>query len=143
MATTSIPLYSMSGDLITTFTSDELEFCSVSTLVEDMEQDECRGVPGARHHASYHKIFVERYCLIIGERILQGHEDVLTCINDPTSAGKHFMLYKKPVSPRTVADKIREIQIVEVTVIHRNIINKIIFQSTPTRIYNGKTIIEV
>ena len=105
----------MSGDLITTFTSDELEFCSVSTLVEDMEQDECRGVPGARHHESYEEVFVERYFLIIGERILQGHEDVLTCINDPTSAGKRLMLYKKPVSPRTVADKIRKIEMVSLS----------------------------
>ena len=48
---------------------------------------------------------MERYFLIIGERILQGHEDVLTCINDPTSAGKRLMLYKKPVSPRLVAQK--------------------------------------
>ena len=105
---TSIQMYSMSGDVLTTFTADDLEDCNVYTLVEDMEQDECRGVPGARHHASYPEIFVERYCLIIGERILQGHEDVLPCINDPTSAGKRLMLYKKPVSPRTVKDKCRE-----------------------------------
>ena len=96
----------MSGDVITTFTADALEDCRVDYLVDAMEQDECRGVPGARHHASYPEIFVERYCLIIGERILQGHEDLLACINDPTSAGKRLMLYKKPVSPRTVADMI-------------------------------------
>ena len=91
MATT-IPLYSMSGDVITTFTTDELEFCNVNTLVELMEHNECRGVPGAR------TIFVERFFLIIGERVLEDHEDLLACINDPTSAGKRLMLYKKPVS---------------------------------------------
>ena len=101
----------MSGEVVTTFTADELEFCSVNTLVEDMEQDECRGVPGARHHASYPEIFVERYCLIIGERILQGHEDLLACINDPTSAGKRLMLYKIPVSPRLVAEQSQEMWI--------------------------------
>ena len=109
MATTSIPLYSMSGDVITTFTADALEDCRVDYLVDAMEQDWVTDVPGARHHESYEEVFVERYFLIIGERILQGHEDVLTCINDPTSAGKRLMLYKKPVSPRTVADKCREI----------------------------------
>ena len=45
MATTSIPLYSMSGDVITTFTADELECCRVHVAVATMEQDECRGVP--------------------------------------------------------------------------------------------------
>ena len=102
----------MSGDVITTFTADALEDCRVDYLVDAMEQDWVTDVPGARHHESYEEVFVERYFLIIGERILQGHEDALTCINDPTSAGKRLMLYKKPVSPRTVADKIREIQIV-------------------------------
>ena len=115
MATTSIPLYSMSGDVITTFTADALEDCRVDYLVDAMEQDWVTDVPGARHHESYEEVFVERYFLIIGERILQGHEDVLTCINDPTSAGKRLMLYKKPVSPRTVADKVREIQIVSLS----------------------------
>ena len=105
MATT-IPLYSMSGDVITTFTSDELEFCSVSTLVDLMEQDECRGVPGARCDET--GTMCERFFLIIGERILEGREDLLTCINDPTSVGKRLMLYKKPVSPRTVKEKCRE-----------------------------------
>ena len=108
MATTSIPLYSMSGDVITTFTADELADCTVEEAVQAMEEDECRGVPGARCHERYEEVFVERYFLIIGERILQGHEDVLTCINDPTSAGKRLMLYKKPVSPRTVKVKCRE-----------------------------------
>ena len=92
----------MSGDVITTFPADVLEDLRVDTLVEDMEQDQCMGVPGARYDETT-RVFLERYVLIIGERILQGHEDVLTCINDPTSAGKRLMLYKKPESPRTVA----------------------------------------
>ena len=94
----------MSGDVITTFTTDELEFCNVNTLVELMEHNECRCVPGARCDET-DTIFVERFFLIIGERILEDHEDLLACINDPTSAGKRLMLYKKPVSPRLVADK--------------------------------------
>ena len=91
----------MSGDVITTFPADALEDLRVDTLVWRMEQDKCIGVPGARYDETT-LVFLERYFLIIGERILQGHEDVLTCINDPTSAGKRLMLYKKPVSPRTV-----------------------------------------
>ena len=92
----------MSGDVITTFTADALADCTVDVAVEAMEQDECRGVPGARYDETT-RVFLERYVLIIGERILQDQQDVLTCINAPTSAGKRLMLYKKPVSPRTVA----------------------------------------
>ena len=95
MATT-IPLYSMSGDVITTFTSDELEFCSVNTLVEDMEYNECRGVPGARCDET-DTIFVERFFLIIGERILGEEELVVDCLSDTTNAGKRLILYKKPI----------------------------------------------
>ena len=96
----------MSGDVITTFPADVLEDLRVDTLVEDMEQDKCIGVPGARYDETT-RVFLERYVLIIGHedsrvRILQGHEDVLTCINDPTNAGKRPMLYKKPVSPNSV-----------------------------------------
>ena len=95
--TAEIPLYSMSGEKITTFTRDDLAEVDVGELVDDMEQDECIGVPGARTDAT-DQIFVERYFLIIGERVLEGHEDVLACIDDPRSAGKHLMLYKRPVS---------------------------------------------
>ena len=104
----------MSGDVITTFTADDLEDLRVDTLVWRMEQDKCIGVPGARY-TEPQKVFVERYFLVIGERVLRGHEDILTCINDPTSAGKRLMLYKKPVSPRTVADKIRKIEMVSLS----------------------------
>ena len=96
----------MSGDVITMFTSRQLEGLRVDTLVWPMEQDECIGVPGARYDEETKWGFAERYFLVIGERVLRGHEDILTCINDPTSAGKRLMLYKKPVSPRTVADMI-------------------------------------
>ena len=47
MATT-IPLYSMSGDVITTFTADALEDCRVDYLVDAMEQDWVTDVPGPR-----------------------------------------------------------------------------------------------
>ena len=108
----------MSGDVITTFPADVLEDLRVGTLVWRMEQDECIGVPGARC-TEPEKVFVEQYLLVIGERVLRAHEDILTCINDPTSAGKRLMLYKKPVSPRTVADKIREIEIVSLRTVER------------------------
>ena len=105
----------MSGDVITTFTADDLEDLRVDSFIEILKQGECMGVPGARYDETT-RVFLERYVLIIGERILQGHEDVLTCINDPTSAGKRLMLYKKPVSPRTVAAlKARAIQIVSLS----------------------------
>ena len=105
----------MSGDVLTTFTADDLEDLLVDTLVDDMEQDQCMGVPGARYDETTH-MFLERYVLIIGERILQDQQDVLTCINAPTSAGKRLMLYKKPVSPRTVAAlKARAIQSVSLS----------------------------
>ena len=105
MATTSIPLYSMSGDVITTFTADELADCTVDVAVKAMEQDRCIGVPGARYDEETQWGFAERYFLVIGERVLRGHEDTLTCINDPTSAGKRLMLYKKPLSWRQLKQK--------------------------------------
>ena len=82
----------MSGDVITTFPAHVLDALFVDTLVWHMEQDKCSGVPGARYDETS-RVFLERYFLIIGERILQGHEDVLTCINDPHNAGKRLMLY--------------------------------------------------
>ena len=88
----------MSGDVITTFPADVLEDLRVDTLVWRMEQNKCIGVPGARYDEETQWGFAERYFLVIGERVLRGHEDILTCINDPTSAGKRLMLYKKPVS---------------------------------------------
>ena len=94
----------MSGDVITTFTADELADCTVDVAVEAMEQDECRGVPGARCDETGY-FFVERYFLIVGERLLEGHEDLLTCINDPTSVDKRLMLYKKPLSRRQLEKK--------------------------------------
>ena len=93
----------MSGDVITTFTADELADCTVDVAVETMEQDECRGVPGARYDET--GTMCERFFLIIGERILEGREDLLTCINDPTSVGKRLMLYKKPLSRRELEKK--------------------------------------
>ena len=104
----------MSGDVITTFTADDLEDLSVDTFIDILQQGQGKGVPGARYDETTH-VFLERYVLIIGERILQDQQDVLTCINAPTSAGKRLMLYKKPVSPRTVADKIRKIEMVSLS----------------------------
>ena len=70
----------MSGDVITTFTADALEDCRVDYLVDAMEQDWVTDVPGARHHESYEEVFVERYFLIIGERICGGWgTTVATC----------------------------------------------------------------
>ena len=97
----------MSGEVIKKSTPCDLAWVKVVVLVDDMEHYNCIGVSGARYDETDTK-FVERYFLIIGERALEDHEDVLACIDDPRNAGKHLMLYKKPVSPRTVEWLLRE-----------------------------------
>ena len=83
-----------------------------------MEQDCVRGVPGARYEET-HKVFYERYVLLIGARILQDAEDVLTCINDPTSAGRHFMLYREPVNPSLWPDGLADVHLSQRPVLPR------------------------
>ena len=64
-----VELVTMNGDVITTFTRDEFEGVRVEDFIDDLEQDDMIGVEGAKHDDL--GVFVERFCLVIRDEIMQ------------------------------------------------------------------------
>ena len=72
-----IELVDMNGTVITTFTYEELDWETVGSMVEAMENDMVAGIPGARTDGN--GIFMERFKLVYGNPpVVMNHTRYLT-----------------------------------------------------------------
>ena len=105
-----VELVTMNGDVITTFTRDEFEGVRVEDFIDDLEQDDMIGVEGAKHDDL--GVFVERFCLVIRDEIMQVEESIQ--ITDYFPEGEESIritLLKQPVEEAIYKEQRRDAEL--------------------------------
>ena len=107
-----VELVTMNGDVITTFTREELDGVRVEDFIDDLEQDDMIGVEGAKHDDL--GVFVERFCLVIRDEIMQVDSCSHLWVTDYFPEGEESIritLLKQPVEEAIYKEQRRDAEL--------------------------------
>ena len=90
----------MNGEVVATLKRDDLEMVSTANFIEDLEQDNIRGAPGANEDEL--GVFLERFTLVIGTEVMEEDDEFLV------SDYYHFHEGEEPIRITLVKHPVEE-----------------------------------